>query len=247
MGQDAGQKQGQLQVIPAVDVLGNEAVRLEQGDFNRVKIRAGDPPSLVRRYATHCPPLLHLVDLGAARTGKLRPSVIRLLVAEANGVPVQVAGGVRSVEDARQLLAAGASRIVVGTAAFATPRSMRRYVELLGDRLVIAIDVRDDIVAVGGWERSSGLSVTEAVDRCRQSGAERLLCTSIERDGTLRGPDLDLLSRVAEQSRLPILAAGGIGSERNLKDLAALGMEGAIVGRALLEGTITLTAQAPLR
>lgn len=240
MRQDGGQDSGELQLIPAVDILGEEAVRLEQGAFDRVSIRAGDPASLVRRYAAHRPPLIHLVDLGAARTGKLRPDVIRALVQEADGLPVQVAGGVRSVDDARRLLAAGASRIVVGTAAFATPQAIQRYVDFLGDRLVVAIDVRNGMVAVAGWERSSGLSVTEAVDRCRESRVGRLLCTAIERDGTMRGPDLELLSDVAERSRLPVLAAGGISSESNLKELAVIGMEGAVVGRALLEGTITL-------
>ncbi len=233
-----------IQVIPAVDVLGDEAVRLEQGAFDRVNVRAGDPLALVRRYARQGPGLIHLVDLGAARTGKLRPDVIRTLVDAADGVPVQVAGGVRSVDDARQLLTAGAERIVVGTAAFATPTAIRRYVDLLGSRLVVAIDVRDGTVAVGGWERSSGLDVDDAVDRCRENGVERLLCTAIERDGTMRGPNLDLLSQVAHRSGLPVLAAGGISSESNLSDLEALGIEGAIVGRALLEGAIKLPRPA---
>lgn len=236
-----------IDVIPAVDVLGDEAVRLEQGSFDRVNVRAGDPVALVGRYARQRPALIHLVDLGAARTGKLRPDIIRTLVDAADGVPVQVAGGVRSVEDARQLLTAGSERIVVGTAAFASPTAMRRYVDLLGARLVVAIDVRDGTVAVGGWERSSGLTVADAVDRCRENGVERLLCTAIERDGTMLGPDLDLLSQVAQRSGLPVLAAGGISSESNLSDLEALGIEGAIVGRALLEGAITLPRPAQAR
>jgi phosphoribosylformimino-5-aminoimidazole carboxamide ribonucleotide (ProFAR) isomerase len=146
---------------------------------------------------------------------------------------VQAAGGVRSPADALALVEAGAARVVVGTAAFA-PAGMRSYVDALGDRLVIAVDVRDGKVATNGWRRSSGLGVDEAVDRCVDAGVARLLCTAVDRDGTLTGPDLALVASVVERSRLPVLAAGGIRSDEDLAALARVGAEGAIVGRALL-------------
>ena len=231
---------GAFQLIPAVDILGEEAVRLERGDFERVTLRAGNPAELVRRFAAQRPPLIHIVDLAAARSGGTRPKLVAMLAAEANPVPVQVAGGVRSPEDALALLAAGAARVVVGTAAFAGPDALDLYVDALGARLIVAVDVRDGLVAVSGWERATALGVDEAVERCVAAGVPRLLCTAIERDGTMTGPDLELLARVRERSGLPVLAAGGIRSGEDLAALAQLGLEGAVVGRALLEGTVSL-------
>jgi phosphoribosylformimino-5-aminoimidazole carboxamide ribotide isomerase len=224
---------GNLVLLPAVDVLGGVAVRLERGDFERVTASAGDPAELIRRLVADQPAWIHVVDLDAARDGTVHPDLVRRLVAAAGGVPVQTAGGVRSPADALALVEAGATRVVIGTAAFA-PAGMRPYVDALGDRLVVAVDVRDGRVATNGWRRSSGLGVDEAVHRCVDAGVTRLLCTAVDRDGTLTGPDLALVASVVERSRLPVLAAGGIRSEEDLAALARVGAEGAIVGRALL-------------
>ena len=208
-------------------------MRLEQGDFDRVTASRGDPADLVRRFASEGAAWIHVVDLDAARLGGVRPELTERLVSAAGDVPVQAAGGVRSTGDALALLEAGARRVVVGTAAFAAA-GPRPYVETLRDRLVVAIDVRDGEVATNGWRRSSGLRVDEAVDRCVEANVPRLLCTAVARDGTLAGPDLDLVAAVVERSGLPVLAAGGIRSNEDLAALEAVGVEGAIVGRALL-------------
>jgi phosphoribosylformimino-5-aminoimidazole carboxamide ribotide isomerase len=229
-------------VIPAVDVIGDEAVRLEQGDFDRVTLRAGGPEQLVARYASYGPPWIHVVDLGGARSGRVRPALVVGLVRAAGRVPVQASGGIRSLADAETLLAAGAARVVVGTAAFADDDSLDRLAQALQDRLVVALDARDGRIAVRGWERSGGLSVAEAAVRCREAGVHRLHCTAIERDGTLAGPDLELLAEVRDTFGTRIVAAGGIRSTSDLDRLAELGIEGAVVGRALLEGTLPLTA-----
>ena len=236
-----------FQVIPAIDLLGEEAVRLEQGDFSRVSVRAGDPVELAARLGRANPPLLHVVDLEGARAGRIRPDVIARIVAAAGNAPVQASGGVRSAADAVRLLEAGASRVVVGTAAFSDRTALERFVAVLGTSLVVAVDARDGFVAVAGWERSSGLTVDAAAVRCGESGVPRLLCTAIERDGTLAGPDFELLERVQRLSGLPVLAAGGVGSTEDLRKLAERGLEGAIVGRALLEGRIPLSFLVPGR
>jgi phosphoribosylformimino-5-aminoimidazole carboxamide ribotide isomerase len=229
-------------VAPAVDLLGTEVVRLEQGDYERIRLRAGDPADLVGRYASARPPFIHVVDLDGARTGTMRPDAFAALVSAARGIPVQASGGIRSVADAERLLDAGARRVVVGTAAFATARALELFTSALGERLVVALDVRAGRLAVSGWTRDGGLTVDEAVALCAEAGVARLHCTAIERDGTMAGPDLDLLARVRHRSGLPVLAAGGIRSVGDLGELAAIGLEGAIVGRALLDGTIPLSA-----
>jgi phosphoribosylformimino-5-aminoimidazole carboxamide ribotide isomerase len=232
-----------FQVIPAVDLLGESAVRLEQGDFSRVAARAR-PEELVRRFAAAGAPLIHLVDLDGARSGRSRPELVERLAAEATPARVQASGGIRSLADAERLLAAGAARVVVGTAAVADSRALERFARALGDRLVVAIDVRGRRVAVRGWTRESDVGPGELARRCAAVGVARLLCTAIERDGTLSGPDLGLLGQVVQQSGLPVLAAGGIRSRADLDAVAATGGEGAVVGRALLDGSLPLSAVA---
>jgi phosphoribosylformimino-5-aminoimidazole carboxamide ribotide isomerase len=240
----AGGNARRFQVIPAVDVLGADAVRLEQGRYDRVIARAPDPVALVARYVAAGARLVHIVDLDGARAGKTRPELIRRLAAAAQPAHIQASGGVRSLADAEALLDAGAQRIVVGTAAFATPDGIADYAQLLDGRLVVAVDSRAGRVVTSGWSRETGLTPEEAAERCATGGAPRILCTAVDRDGTLAGPDLDLLARIRERSRLPVLAAGGIRSDADLASVAELGCEGAIVGRALLEGRVPLSLLA---
>lgn len=232
-------------VIPAVDLLGSEAVRLEQGDFSRVSLRAGDPVELVARFAAAGPALVHVVDLDGARRGLVRPSLVARLVEAAAPVPVQASGGIRSLRDADALLEAGAARVVVGTAAFAGAGALREFASALGERLVVALDARHGRLVLRGWEQEAELTVEAAAGLCGEAGVARLHCTAVERDGTMAGPDLELLARVRDRSGLPVIAAGGIRSTRDLARLAALGLEGAVVGRALLEGAVPLSALAP--
>jgi phosphoribosylformimino-5-aminoimidazole carboxamide ribotide isomerase len=241
-GEAGAETQSGFQVIPAVDLLGGEAVRLEQGAFDRVTVRAGDPEALVARFAAAGAALIHVVDLDGARGGRVRPELLGRVVAAAGSAAVQASGGIRSTPDAEALLAAGAARVVVGTAAFSAPDALDRYAAVLGERLVVALDTRAGQIAVAGWQQSAGLGVEEAAERCAAAGIPRLLCTAVERDGTMAGPDLELLALVAALSGLPVLAAGGIRSSEDLDALAGLGLEGAVVGRALLEGRIPLSA-----
>jgi phosphoribosylformimino-5-aminoimidazole carboxamide ribotide isomerase len=224
-----------MQVIPAIDLLGREAVRLEQGDYARVTAY-GEPAELAARFAATGARWIHVVDLDGARAGLIRPVVVAALVHASSPASVQASGGVRSVADAETLIRAGASRVVVGTAAWTL---LDELVPALGERLVIALDVRDGVVRTSGWTESA-LEVDEAIDRCVAAGVARLLCTAIDRDGTLAGPDIELVRRVVERSALPVLAAGGIRSEADIDALERAGAEGAIVGRALLEGRLAL-------
>jgi phosphoribosylformimino-5-aminoimidazole carboxamide ribotide isomerase len=213
-----------VEVIPAVDVLGGEAVRLERGSYDDVVERASDPLALARRFVESGARRLHLVDLDGARHGGVRPELVAQ-VAEL-GVPVQASGGIRSQADARALIDAGADRVVVGTSAWPDPGP---WLEL-GDAVVLALDVRDGIVRTAGWTESSGIDLDEALVR---AGAARVLLTAIDRDGTLAGPDLELVRHGAAAGRR-VLAAGGVRSPADVEALAAAGAEAVVVGRALL-------------
>jgi phosphoribosylformimino-5-aminoimidazole carboxamide ribotide isomerase len=222
--------------IPAVDVLDGRAVRLLRGDYDRVELDAGDPLELVRRAASQGPPFVHVVALAAARDGGAPVELARAVVEASGSVPVQLGGGVRTPEDVRALLDAGIERVVVGTAAFgSTP--LQAFVS---DRVAVAIDVADGVVRTNGWLESTTLTTEQALERCTDAGVVTVVCTAIDRDGTRMGPDLELLREVRARFGGRVLAAGGI---RNGADVAAvreLGLDGVVVGRAWLDGTLEL-------
>ena len=213
-----------IEVIPAVDVLGGESVRLEQGDYDRVVERAEEPVALARRWVAAGARRIHLVDLDGARSGHVRPELVEAVAAEISPIPLQASGGIRSLDDARRLLAAGADRVIVGTAAWPDPGP---WLEL---GAVIALDVRDGQVMGRGWTEGSGISLDDALARL---GSALVHLTAIDRDGTLAGPDLALVGRAAAAGAR-VLAAGGVRSPEDVEALAAAGAEAAVVGRALL-------------
>jgi phosphoribosylformimino-5-aminoimidazole carboxamide ribotide isomerase len=241
---DLPQKSPAFELIPAVDVLGESAVRLRQGDFDQLTHEAGDPRALIRRFARSSPAYLHLVDLQAAKDGAVRPQLMTELVACAEDIPVEVAGGVRSVRDAVRLVEAGASRVVVGTAALSGGSLLSELVAALGEQLVVAVDVRDGRAAVDGWQTATHYTVEDVLGLLMEAGVQRVMCTAIERDGMLDGPDLNLVAHVRDQFGPAVLAAGGVRTDEHVERLRELGIEGAIVGRALLDGTITLPVRA---
>jgi phosphoribosylformimino-5-aminoimidazole carboxamide ribotide isomerase len=217
-------------VIPAVDVLDGRAVRLVQGDYDRVGLDAGDPLELVRRAASFAPPFVHVVALGAARDGGAPVELARRVVDAAAPVPVQLGGGVRSVEDADALRAAGVVRVMIGTAAFGG-----LPLEAFGD-VVVAVDVLDGVVRTRGWRESSGLTTSAALARCLAAGITKVLCTAVDRDGTGAGPDLRLLEQVRSEFGGQLLGAGGIRDAADVEAVLELGVDGVVVGRAWIGG-----------
>jgi phosphoribosylformimino-5-aminoimidazole carboxamide ribotide isomerase len=225
-----------LEVIPAVDVLAGRAVRLAQGEPERVTAEGGDPVELAKRWADEGAERIHLVDLDGAFTGAASPTLVARVARV--GLPLQVGGGLRSIDALSAALEAGADRVMVGTAAL-EDAFLREAVERFGKAVVVAIDVKDGRVAVEGWRRTTQETASALAQRCANAGVHRLLVTSTRRDGSLAGPDLDLLEEVI-QVGLPVLAAGGIGTVANLRALNQLDCEGAVVGTALLRHAFSL-------
>jgi phosphoribosylformimino-5-aminoimidazole carboxamide ribotide isomerase len=213
-----------IDVYPAVDVLGDTAVRLRKGAYDEIVERAEDPVDLAFNWARLGARRIHLVDLDGARTGKVRPKLVEAVAAV--GLPVQASGGIRTRDDALALLFAGADRVVVGTAVWPDPTP---WLEL-GEQVVIALDVLDGEVRSAGWLEGTGVTLDQALDR---TGDARLLVTGIDRDGTLGGPDLDLVAAAAAGGRR-VIAAGGVRTPDDVEALARAGAEAAVVGRALL-------------
>jgi len=216
--------QQQIEVIPAVDVLGDEAVRLERGDYDRLLERVQDPAALAARWTATGARRIHLVDLDGARSGRVRPELVRRVAAAAAPAEVQASGGIRSIADAHALLEAGATRVVVGTAAWPDPSP---WLEL---GAIIALDTRDGVLQIRGWTEDAGVTLDVALERLSGS---RALVTAVDRDGTLAGPDLDLVRR-ASAAGVAVIAAGGIRSPADVAAVAVAGAEATVVGRALL-------------
>ncbi len=227
-----------FEVIPAVDVLDGRAVRLHEGVRDRVTIEGGDPVALARRFVGEGARRLHLVDLDGAFEGRPSDGLLERIALVAAEVPVQVGGGYRTLEAIDAAVAAGADRVMVGTAAL-SPGFLAAAATRLGEQLVVAVDARDGFVAVEGWTRAADISAAQLALRCADTGVRRLLVTATRRDGSLAGPDLELLAEVLPCG-LPVLAAGGIASLDDLRALHDLGCEGAVVGSALWRGTFTL-------
>lgn len=248
-----------MDLYPAIDIRDGSAVRLTQGDFDR-QHDYGDPVELARRFAAAGAPWLHVVDLDAARHGAPvnRPTV--LAIARAVDIPVQSGGGVRAETDALELLEGGVARVVFGTAALDHPDLVRSVAARYPDRVAVGVDYRrpeqgGTEVAVRGWERGTGRSLTSVLADLEDAGLAAVIVTAIDRDGTLAGPDLEGLFEVLSATALPVIASGGVGSVADIGDLAALRvpvvnpssddrpvrrLAGAITGKALVDGRMTV-------
>ena len=227
--------------IPAIDIRDGRCVRLVQGDYGRETVYGDDPADMARHWQAEGARRLHVVDLDAARSGgRDNAAQIRRLLAAVD-IPVQVGGGVRSLETARALLADGADRVVVGSALAEEPARAADWVAALSpSRLVVAVDARAGRVAVHGWLDTTQLDTLAFAAHLAGAGVERVLYTDIGRDGTLSGPDLAGTRALVDQGKLHVLGSGGVASVEHLRALAELGAEGAIVGTALYDGRLRL-------
>jgi phosphoribosylformimino-5-aminoimidazole carboxamide ribotide isomerase len=233
-------------VLPAIDLRGGRVVRLQQGDFERETTFSDDPVAVARSFAEAGARWLHVVDLDGARTGEpAHAAVIRDMVdAAGHEVAVEVAGGLRTEESVDSVLAAGAARAVVGTAALRDPAFAGRLVDACGSgRIVVALDIRDGLALGEGWRTgASGVRAADALAMLADQGVTTFEATAIARDGLLGGPDLAMLGRLIGLDRGAVIASGGIASLDDIRAVRQLGCAGAIVGRALYEGRFDLAS-----
>lgn len=226
-------------ILPAIDLLDGGPVRLEQGDFSKITRFGRDAVAIARRFAADGAPWLHLVDLDGAREGHWRNLGLIAEIAAAVHIPVQAGGGARQMGDVEAALERGVARVIVGTAAIESPGDFRVWVNRFGERLAVSLDVRDRSLAIRGWTAESRTDLLTVARELQSAGATRFIHTSVRRDGTLQGVDLEGLHALKPLG-LPVLVAGGIASYEDLVALRDAGAEGAIIGRALLDGTMNL-------
>jgi phosphoribosylformimino-5-aminoimidazole carboxamide ribotide isomerase len=234
-----------FEVIPAIDLLGGRSVRLApEGRFDAAPLHEDDPGLRARRFVAAGAPRLHVVDLDGARAGEPRNrEAIGRILAAAGDRPVQVGGGIRTLAAVEETLALGADRVVLGTIALRDPALVREAGARFPGRVVVGLDARGGRVAVSGWLETSETDAVEMAKRFADAGVAALVYTDIGRDGTLAGPDLEATARLAEETGLPVIASGGVGSEDHVRAAARLaprGVAGLIVGRALFTGALDL-------
>lgn len=233
-----------FEIMPAIDLRGGRVVRLRQGDFARETAYSDDPAGVAVAFAGAGARWLHVVDLDAARTGKPANAgaVAAIVGAVAERVRVEAAGGLRDRATVAQALAAGAARAVIGTAAIRDATFVAELVAAHGaDRIAVAIDIRDGQAVGEGWaEGARGIDLNDALDGLAGAGVTTFEVTAIDRDGLLGGPDMTLYRRLVTSTSASIIASGGVTTADHLRELRDVGCAGAIVGRAIYEGRISL-------
>ncbi len=227
-------------LYPAVDILDGQAVRLVQGDFDERTVYGDDPLQAALAWVEQGARALHVVDLDGARAGEPRNLDALGRICARAGVPVQVGGGLRAAAHVDAALAAGAWRAVVGTAAYRDPVMLREVLAAHGERVAVAVDVRDGRVSAAGWTQDTGLEPEAAIARLRGDGVGTFVYTNVDRDGMLEGPDLGEAGRIAQAVDGALVWSGGIGDVSHLEALSALPLEGVIVGKALYEKRFTV-------
>ncbi len=237
-------------LLPAIDILEGRAVRLAKGAFDAKTEYDADPLQAARRWVAGGARALHVVDLDGARSGTPANLEHVARITGDLGVPVQVGGGLRTIAAVEEAIAAGAARVVLGTAAYSDVDFLDAALARLGDRVVVSVDARDGRLATSGWTEQTDVPIESVFARLGSRGVRRFVYSSIERDGMLAGPDLDEVRQVARAVRGSFAYSGGVSSLEDLRALVALrqvNLGGVIVGKALYEGRLTVAeAQAEL-
>ncbi|CAN5313948.1 bifunctional 1-(5-phosphoribosyl)-5-((5-phosphoribosylamino)methylideneamino)imidazole-4-carboxamide isomerase/phosphoribosylanthranilate isomerase PriA [soil metagenome] len=230
-----------LVLLPAVDIADGQAVRLTQGKAG-TETNHGDPADAAADWAAQGAEWIHLVDLDAAFGRGNNVDVIKRVIAQAKGIKIELSGGIRDDASLEHALESGATRINLGTAALENPEWAAKAIARFGDAVAVGLDVRGTTLAARGWTEDGG-DLWEVLARLEDAGCARYVVTDVTKDGTLKGPNVDLLKQVMQRTDKPVIASGGISSLADLMELRSLvgeGLEGAIVGRALYAGAFTL-------
>lgn len=227
-------------IYPAVDVRDGKCVRLTQGEFNKETVYADNPVEMALRWAELGAEYLHVVDLDGARTGKGQNLDVISEMAAKIGIPVQLGGGIRTIEMIESVLGKGIKRVILGTSAVKDPELVKCAIKNFEDNVVIGIDAKDGMVAIEGWEKTSEFKAVDFAKKMESLGAKTIIYTDIARDGMLNGPNLKAMEEMVKAVNIDVIASGGVGKIEDIKNLKQVGVSGAIVGRALYTGDVDL-------
>jgi phosphoribosylformimino-5-aminoimidazole carboxamide ribotide isomerase len=229
-----------MEIIPAIDLKDGRCVRLYQGDFNMQTTYSDEPVEVALKWQSLGATRLHIVDLDGADLGTPRNLQTINRINDVVWIPLELGGGIRKMKTIEKLLKAGIDRVILGTAAVEEPELVKEACRRFGEAIVIGIDAREGMVATHGWKNETELSAIEFAMSMAKLGAKRFIYTDINRDGTLTEPNFMATFELVDAIRYPVIASGGISSLKHVKLLNRLGVEGAIIGKALYTGDINL-------
>lgn len=227
-------------IFPAIDLVGGKAVRLFKGDYNQMTVYDDDPLNTARRFEAAGATYLHMVDLEGARDGGTPNFDTVKRVVENTNLFVEIGGGIRDMAVIEKYMAAGVKRVILGTAAIADEAFTRDAIARFGEGIALGADVRDGEVAIRGWLELSGMTLDAFCEKYQAMGLNTLICTDISRDGAMLGANRALYADLQRKYRMDIVASGGVSSMEDVRALAALGLYGAIIGKACYTGAIDL-------
>ncbi|MEN6411675.1 MAG: 1-(5-phosphoribosyl)-5-[(5-phosphoribosylamino)methylideneamino]imidazole-4-carboxamide isomerase [Veillonellales bacterium] len=230
-------------IFPAIDIRGGKCVRLTEGRFDQETVFADNPVEMALRWALEGAEFLHVVDLDGALAGKSMNLTVVSEIAKAVTIPVQLGGGIRTLENVAAILEAGISRVILGSVAVRQPELVKAACKKYGERIVVGIDARDGQVAVEGWGVSGGIGAEQLAKRMAAAGVARIIYTDISRDGTLSGVNVPATRSLARAAGIPVIASGGVSGLEDIlavKQAANDGVEGVIVGKAIYTGSLLL-------
>ena len=232
-----------MKIFPAIDLFSGQAVRLYKGDYDQMTVYDPEPLNTVRKFEAAGATNLHLVDLEGAKTGQTTnlPTIEKL--AANTGLFIEVGGGIRNMDTVRRYLEAGASRVILGTAAVTDPDFLAAAVAAYGDKIAVGADLKDGKVAIKGWLETSQEGWEAFFDKMQALGVSTIICTDISKDGAMQGTNRELYKLLAQKYTMNIIASGGVSSLEDIQALKAAGIHGAIIGKAYYTGAIDL-AQA---
>jgi len=227
-------------IYPAVDIREGRCVRLTQGEFNKETVYSDNPVEMALKWEKCGAQYLHVVDLDGARTGKAQNIAVVSEIAVKTGIPVQLGGGIRTIEMIETILSKGIERVILGTSAVKDPELVKRAVKTFENNVVIGIDAKDGLVAIEGWEKTSEFKAVDFAKKMEDLGVKTIIYTDISRDGMLTGPNLKAMEEMVKAVSIDIIASGGVGKIEDIKNLKEVGVSGVIVGRALYTGDVDL-------
>ena len=229
-----------MNIIPAIDLIGGQAVRLMKGDYNKVTVYSNDPTEVAKDFERQGARFLHVVDLDGAKDGSTANfDTIRAIVANTT-LSVEVGGGIRNMETVKKYVELGVDRVIIGTAAVTDPAFLKEAVTTYPEHVAVGIDVKDGMVAIKGWLEVSALSCFEFCRTVQKLGVKTIVCTDISKDGMMSGTNRELYRELSDRFTLNIIASGGVSSMEDIRVLSEMKLYGAIVGKAIYTGAIDL-------
>lgn len=227
-------------LFPAIDIRGGNCVRLIQGDYNKEKVYSDSPVAMAKEWADKGAEYIHIVDLDGAKSGVSTNAAVIQEIAKSSSVPIQVGGGVRTMEAVKGHIDSGVSRVIIGTAAINNPEFLKEAVRTYGDKIAVSLDAKNGYIATDGWTDTSEIKALDLIKDLEEIGVKTIVYTDIAKDGMLQGPNFAELEAMNNASSIDVIASGGVSTASDVSKLAQNDMYGAIVGKALYDHTVTL-------